>query len=198
MIKLIIASGNKNKIHEIISILELLPHFSYQLVTLPPVNEPEEPFNSFIENAVHKALYYGKISNVMTLSEDTGLSIQALGGNPGVHTKKFIEDQGGMTKGIQQLKTLLRDKNDLAATMTCVAALYLPHTQSVIHYEAIERGTLTFPARGNYGFGFDPIFIPEGQMKSIAELGQQFKNQHCHRALAINGLFKKLLDCKII
>lgn len=194
MNKLIIASGNANKISEITSILRFIPEFKYQLEPIPQVEEPDEPFDTFIENAIHKARYYGKISNLTTLSEDTGLSIKALHQFPGVHTKKFIRDQGGMEAGILKFEELLRNYEDYSASMTCVAAIYLPENDTVLYYEAVELGTLTFPPKGIDGFGFDPIFIPNQTNKTIAELGQQFKNQNCHRALAIKGLFNKLLS----
>lgn len=192
--KLMIASSNKNKISEITSILQT-EVINLEFVSFFISTEPEEPYTTFLENACHKAKYYGNISNLSTLSEDTGLCIEALDQFPGVKTKDFIQSCGGTLDDVFiNLKQKMQLTKNYSAQFICATALYIPASNTMISYQAIEYGTITFPPRGNDGFGFDPVFIPSGHHQTIAELGQHFKNCFCHRALAIKGLFRKVAE----
>ena len=187
-----IASSNKNKIAEITTILQRETAINWQFINCPPLPEPEEPFSTYLENASHKAKYYGDKANIVTLSEDSGLSIEALNHFPGVHTRDFVEQCGSIENAFKQLKEKMQSTKNYSATFVCAAALYMPTSQMTLSYEATEQGTISFPPRGTDGFGFDPVFIPSGYEQTIAELGMDLKNRLSHRAMAIKGLLQKL------
>jgi XTP/dITP diphosphohydrolase len=190
--KILLATSNKRKIAEMTAITQAEKNILWEFSPLPAISIPEEPYTSFIENACHKAKYYGDSLNVAALSEDTGLCITALNQFPGVRTKEFIEENRTINKAIDVLQQKLKNTSDKSATFVCAAALYIPALSIRLHSEAKEPGSLAFPTRGEDGFGFDPVFIPKGQHHTLAELGIHFKNQHSHRAMAIKGLLQNL------
>jgi XTP/dITP diphosphohydrolase len=119
MEKLCIASTNKSKIHE----LESLLGGAFDLCSLEGFGilpEAEEPFESFLENARAKAKHYGKFTKMLTLSEDAGLCIHSLGNFPGVHSKRFIEENGGLQRAFTRLETMLVATGDRRAKFVCV------------------------------------------------------------------------------
>ena len=191
--QIVIASTNHGKIAEINSIFEKFPRLNINLKSLIDyqIIEPDEPYDTFIENARHKAKYYATQTKTAALSEDAGLCIAALDGFPGVRTKEFAQECCGVEKAFIKLEQMLSGLNT-AAYFKCAAALYLPELDQFITNEAIINGHLVFPPRGNQGFAFDPIFIPQNYDKTMAELGTTVKNKISHRALAIYGLAEKL------
>jgi len=190
--KILIATSNPRKKEEIIAILQAENNIRWEFESLQKLPEPEEPYASFIENACHKAKYYGKKFNIPALSEDTGLCVSALNQFPGVKTKDFIDENDSIENAIEALQKKLQNTSDNTATFVCAAALYIPALNITLSYEAKEQGNLTFPARGSAGFGFDPIFVPQGYKHTIAELGSNIKNHYGHRAMALKGLIKKI------
>lgn len=199
--KIVIATTNKRKTAEIVAILRAEKNIPWQFSPMPKLSEPDEPYSSFIENARHKAKYYGERLNIPALSEDTGLCVNALEQFPGIRTKDFIEESRTIDNAIEALEQMLQNTSDNTATFVCAAALYIPSLDIMLSHEAKEPGYLTFPARGEDGFGFDPVFVPLGHHLTIAELGSNIKNHHGHRAMAIKGLFQKLhevLDCHFL
>ncbi|HXH54883.1 MAG TPA: non-canonical purine NTP pyrophosphatase [Gammaproteobacteria bacterium] len=191
--KIVIASTNEGKIREIHKILQELPGLKMDVGSLKDYNipEPDEPHHSFMENAIHKAKYYAQHTNLPTLSEDSGLSIEALDGFPGVKTKDFSYECGGMAKTFIKLAEMLRDASNYAACFNSAAVLYIPSRDYLITHEAKDDGILTFPPRGDEGFAYDPIFVPKGHDKTFAELGLEIKNKISHRAQAMQGLIEK-------
>jgi len=215
---ILIASTNKGKVEEISSFLkspsidegtlsskspsldkalELLPQLKIKTLNdYPPITEPEEPFETFIENAIFKAEYYGKEFEEITISDDGGLNIKSLNNFPGVRTKDFMLECGSEQETFKRLESMLKGKST-AAVFHSVIAVYVPKTQEVITSHAKESGHLVFPARiGNpalgRGFGFDPVFVPDGYDKTFSELGLEVKNKISHRAKAIRGILPNL------
>lgn len=188
--QIVIASTNQGKIKEISALLQ-----GFDIGSLSDYNnipEPDEPYDSFMENAIHKAKYYAQIIQQPTLSEDAGLCIPALNNFPGVRTKDFAQECGSMREAFLELEQRLTNFTDKSAFYKCAAALYNPFTKSLITFEADEYGHLAFPAKGKHGFGFDPVFVPEGYNSTMAELGLDIKNKISHRAKAINGIINKI------
>jgi XTP/dITP diphosphohydrolase len=192
--KIVIASTNSGKVAEITALLNSFKELNFHTKSLGEysIPEPDEPYNSFMENAIHKAKYYAARTQEATFSEDSGVCIEGLNGFPGVRTKEFAEEAGGMDKAFKQLEYLLRDTSNYKASFKCASVLYLPKEDLLFTYEDQDKGSLTFPPRGNMGFAFDPIFIPNGYDKTFAELGMDMKNQISHRAKAIKGVVEKL------
>lgn len=190
---LVIASTNLGKIREIQDLLKgLLKDWDIQSLQDYTIEAPDEPYETFMENAIHKAKYYAKKIHQPILCEDSGLSIEALNGFPGVRTKEFSKACGGMPNTFIELEKRLKDIPHKNAQFYCATVLYLPESDSLITHEAFDKGQLTFPPRGNDGFAYDPIFIPEGYDQTFAELGHVLKNKISHRAEAIKGLIAKL------
>ncbi|HQS83892.1 MAG: hypothetical protein B7Y25_03110 [Alphaproteobacteria bacterium 16-39-46] len=192
--KIIIASTNKDKIKEISKIFNSLKNLKIEINSLQDSNipEPKEPHDSFLMNAIHKAKYYAQHTKNACLSEDSGLSIEALNGFPGIKSKDLIEEEGGTLKTFIKLKKMLSNYNNYSAYFSSAAVLYIPAYDFLIMHEAKNYGYISFPPRGNTGFGYDPIFIPNGYNRTFAELGTDIKNKISHRNKSIIGLTEKL------
>lgn len=191
---LLIASTNPGKIQEVTQIIHDLRVKNLTLLSLShySITEPEEPYDDFLKNAIHKAQYYGNATQQVTLSDDSGLCIEALNGFPGVKTKDFLEECGSLDNAFSTLEAMLSSTEDYTAYFHTAIAVYDPTNNHCISYEAKDHGTLSFPARGTEGFGFDPIFIPEGFQTTTAELGVELKNRMSHRSKALKGIFQKI------
>jgi len=195
--KIVIASTNEGKIREIHKILQELDGLKMDLRSLKDYNisEPDEPHQSFMENAIHKAKHYAQYTKLPTLSEDSGLSIEALNGFPGVRTKDFGTECDGRERGLAKtfirLAEMLKESGNYTACFNSATVLYIPSHDYLITHEAKDDGTLTFPPRGDDGFAYDPIFMPKGYDKTFAELGLEVKNKISHRAQAMQGLIEK-------
>lgn len=195
MKKLTIASTNQGKIKEIAQMLnELnLTGFEVQSIGKYDLIEPDEPYDTFLENAVHKAKYYGKALNSITIADDSGLCIEALDGFPGVRTKDFVHENGGQIQAFLELQRMLEKHNNYRAYFQSALVIYCPVLDKVLSCEDRESGTLSFPARGTDGFGFDPIFVPDGYDQTMAELGLLIKNEISHRAKALKELMQQYM-----
>ncbi len=190
---IVVASGNKHKLSEIQQVFSTLRlAVNLKLMQGKDIAEPDEPFDTFILNACHKAKYYYKFTKTNTLSEDGGLCIEALDDFPGVRTKDFILECGGRERASLELEKMLAANENRKAYFICAVALYLADRDLMITHESICHGTLSFPARGDSGFGFDPIFIPNGYKETFGQLGVSVKNKIGHRAQAISGIAKQL------
>lgn len=199
--QILIATSNPGKAREITSIIQAYPNLNLDVRTLSSLNieEPDEPFDTFMENAQHKAKYYAHKVGLPTLSEDSGLCIKALNNFPGVRSKDFVGECGGMPQAFKSLQMMLHNTDNSHAYYICAATIYLPNLAKWISYQATNQGQLSFPARGTNCFGFDPIFVPAGYDNTFAELGADIKNKIGHRGKAIRGLleiFEELVSSK--
>lgn len=190
--KLVVATTNQGKLKEIKSLLadlELPLDIGY--LQDYDIASPEEPYEAFMENAIHKAKYYAARIGEATLSEDSGLCIEALDGFPGVRTKEFLEGCGSREAAFAKLEVMMKGSDNMRAHFNCMAALYAPTHDTLITGEARLEGTLTFPPKGNLGYAYQPIFIPEGYNKTLAELDPKEKRTITHRAIAIKTVLTK-------
>ncbi len=186
--RLLIATHNRGKLREYAELLAGLP---FELLTLDEVRlqgEVEETGATFLENARLKAETYALRSGVLTLADDSGLEVDALGGEPGVHSKRYAGDQKTDAERNQFLLTKLRGvpRGQRDARFRCAIVIADPegHTWSS---EGICEGEIAFEPRGAFGFGYDPLFIlREGGMR-MAELPTAEKNRLSHRARAAEG-----------
>jgi XTP/dITP diphosphohydrolase len=194
--KIVLASSNMGKIKEITKILAEIQSPKIKVASLRDYNIhgdiPDEPHNTFMENAIHKAKFYASLTKEATLSEDSGLCIEALKGLPGVRTKEFVDECGGIDKAFLKLEALMLGSPNDRAYFNSATVLYIPTQDLLISHEAKDDGSICFPPRGHAGFAFDPIFIPEGYDKTFAELGIEEKNKISHRAKSVSGIIKKL------
>ena len=153
--------------------------------------EPEETGETFEENALLKARGAAEASGMMALGDDSGIEIEALGGKPGIHSARW----GGATRdfglAIDRVRTDLEATGNPCrrANFISVLALVTPDKEEAI-FTGKVFGEITWPSRGEHGFGYDPIFVPEGHAETFGEMDPDFKNDMSHRMNA----FKQLMD----
>ncbi|OJX12812.1 MAG: hypothetical protein BGO77_04920 [Caedibacter sp. 37-49] len=186
--RLIIASHNKGKIDEITSLLEAF-NISVTSSAALGLIEPEETGSTYLENALIKAQACVTQTGLPALSDDSGLEVEALEGAPGVNTAPYTKAQGGHHKVFDLWAKNTDIKKNPRATFVCVQVLLWPDDHQEI-FEGRVQGRLTFPPQGEHGHGYDPIFIPEGYTKTIAEMPLSAKNMCSQRFLALEQLIK--------
>ena len=189
MKEIIFASHNQGKIKEIRQILEPL-HIhvlSADDLDLPDV---EETGTTFEENAALKALTIAKLKNIPCLADDSGLCVDALNGRPGVYSARYAPNRD-FKKAMQMLLKEMSDSKDKSrkAHFSCVIVLGHPDG-SYKAFEGRVDGSIEFSPKGESGFGFDPVFTPDGYNQTFAELGSEVKNKISHRGRAL----KKFID----
>ncbi len=186
--KIVFATGNKGKLkeakeifqgHEIVSIKEFFADFN-----------PVEKGDTFLQNAVIKAEEAVKMtSGTAVLSDDSGLVVPALNGNPGVYSSRYGGEDGNDALNRKKLLDEMKDISDRRAYFQCTAVL-LKSDGSAIVETGKCHGTIGFDEKGTGGFGYDPVFIPEGYEKTMAELTPEEKNALSHRGIA----FRKIME----
>ena len=187
--KLIIASNNKHKIYEIKKILS--GKFD-EIVSLKEANidhETVEDGTTFMENAIKKAREIAEISGCYSLADDSGICCDALDGAPGIYSARF---SGGTDEDNNALLLeKLADKDDKSAHYTCAMALCSPDGELTLA-EGYMYGTITEQRRGERGFGYDPLFIPTSETRTVAEMTDEEKNAISHRGRALELLLEKI------
>ena len=186
--KLVIASHNAGKIREIGG---LLAPFGVDVVSAGDmdVEEPEETGLTFIDNAVLKAKHSADATGLPALADDSGLAVTALDGAPGIYSARWAGQPRDFNRAMRRVQDELADNADRAAKFICALALAWPDGHVEV-FEGKVEGTITWPMRGDKGFGYDPIFQPDGHQISFAEMEPAKKHEMSHRADA----FKQLVD----
>lgn len=146
--------------------------------------EPEETETTFVGNAILKAKAACAASGLPCLADDSGLSIDALGGDPGVYSARWAGPDKDFVFAMNSVKEKIGDPNGKTAHFTAVLALALPDG-SVETFEGIINGTLVWPPRGDKGFGYDPMFVPDGYDITFGEMDPDEKHRISHRAIAV-------------
>lgn len=189
----IIATHNPGKVKEFKEILEPIGYDVKSLAEIGFTEEIEETGHTFEENAILKAEAVAKAVNKMVIADDSGLSIDNLGGRPGVYSARYAgeqkDDQANIEKVLSELKGI--EKEQRTARFRCALAVSIPgeETKTV---EGHVEGYIAEEPRGEYGFGYDPIFIVKDKDKTMAELTSDEKNKISHRADALKKLSKLL------
>lgn len=187
---LIIASHNEGKVREF---RELLAPFGFDVKSAGELNlpEPEETATTFEGNAELKARAAAEASGLLSLADDSGLAVPALDGAPGIYSARWAGPTKDFSLAMGRIARELHDRGveptGAAAYFVCVLSLAYPSGE-VKNLRGEIHGTLTFPARGNKGFGYDPIFIPSGYNETFGELDAPLKNRISHRAVAFSQL----------
>jgi len=186
---LLIATSNQGKFAEITTLLAdtefELRSLSHRASTLP---EPEETGTSFAENAQLKARFYAEKTGLLSLADDSGLSVLALDNFPGIHSARWTGPsdsdrvKGLLTKIQQETANTALDRR---AFFTCVVSIASPQSGETNNFIGEVYGTLSTTPKGSEGFGYDPIFIADGQTKTMAQLGIDIKNTISARAIAL-------------
>ena len=192
--KLIIASNNAHKIYEIKKILSGKFEEILSLREAGISHETVEDGTTFIENALKKAREIAEISGCAALADDSGICAHALGGEPGIYSARYAGDHSGNAPDEANNALLLKnlaDKADRGAHYTAAIALVYPDGREVTA-EGYMYGKIIDEHRGTRGFGYDPIFVPDGETRTVAEMTDEEKNAISHRANALNTLLCKL------
>lgn len=179
------ATNNTHKIKEIQALLG----DSHQLLSLRDIGcteELAEDQETLEGNSLQKAEYVFQHYKVACFADDTGLEVEALNGAPGVYSARYAGDQRQPADNMQLLLKNLQGEKNLKARFRTVITLIT--TKGTHQFEGILNGTITFEQRGTQGFGYDPVFVPEGYEQTLAELALDEKNKISHRARAVQKL----------
>jgi XTP/dITP diphosphohydrolase len=189
-----LATNNKHKLEEvneikpngfqIKGIFEILKNF-----------EVNEDGKTFIENSIKKAIETARVLRSPVIADDSGLEIDILNGFPGVYSARFMENKPYTEKMkfiLKKLENVPFEKR--TARFVCAATYYNPKNNLLFSVEGEVKGYISYSILGKKGFGYDPIFIPEGETLTFGQLGQEVKNKISHRKRAFNKLFSLLLN----
>jgi XTP/dITP diphosphohydrolase len=195
-VKLVLASANRGKLREI---GDLLGPLSIELVPQSElgIGEAEEPHASFLENALAKARHASRAARLPALADDSGLCVEALGGEPGVHSAYYAGREGSREQrdARNNEKVLINLKQDRKAYYCCMMVLVRhPGDPRPLVAEGIWRGEIARAPRGANGFGYDPLFLVPSLGKTAAELPPAEKNRISHRGIALRKLLGLLSE----
>lgn len=185
--ELLVATHNEGKIRELSRMLAGLPVRLRRLSEWPDLPEAEETGETFAENAVLKAVHYSSRAGLLTLSDDSGLEVAALGGAPGVRSARYCGPSATYAERMARLLAEVEEAggDDRRARFVCVIALADPSNGRVQTFEGACEGRLAHEPRGTAGFGYDPVFIPDGRRQTFGELPDEVKEELSHRARAL-------------
>jgi len=190
--RLVVATHNPGKARELAEILD----GRFMLIAAGDLGlpEPEETESTFVGNALLKARAAADASGLIALADDSGLSVTALDSAPGIYSARWAGPEKDFDAAMAIVHARLKAvaASDVSAWFTCALAVAWPHGPAVVVEGRVE-GTLTFPPRGHLGFGYDPIFIPEGENLTFGEMAPLTKDAMSHRARAFVKLKAALL-----
>ena len=186
--KIVFATNNAHKLEEVAAILG----DSYEVLSLREIgchDDLPETSDTFVGNALQKAQFVKEHYGYDCFADDSGLEVDVLGGEPGVYSARY--SGGGSETNMDKLLHNLTGKSERGAQFRTVIALLID--EETRFFEGIVRGTIIDERRGEGGFGYDPIFVPEGYELTFAQLGSEVKNRISHRAKAVTQLAEYLL-----
>jgi len=198
--QILLATANPHKVKEIRALLETakVPAEALSLLDFPHLVTPEETAETMEKNALAKAKAAANETGLIALADDSGLEVEALGGEPGVHSKRFAgenaEDPARCAKLLSLLEGVPEEKRQ-ARFRCCIAIAALGRAPIVV--EGICAGKIALSPAGEHGFGYDPVFIPEGMNCTLAQLPLEEKNRISHRSRALAAalpVLKRLLQ----
>jgi XTP/dITP diphosphohydrolase len=187
-VTLVIASHNEGKVREL---TELFAPYGIECISAAShgLAEPEETGATFADNAKLKAVAAAKAARMFALSDDSGLEVEALGGAPGIHSARWAGPNKDFALAMERVNQELETSGttDRRANFTCALALAAANGDAVAVTGKVH-GAIVWPPRGRRGFGYDPIFVPEGYSETFGEMEPELKNQLSHRMRAFEKL----------
>jgi XTP/dITP diphosphohydrolase len=195
-VKLVLASSNPGKLREIRAMLaprriEVISQSELQ------IGETDEPYETFLENALAKARHASRAAGLPALADDSGLCVDALGGEPGVHSAYFAGRDGSREeRDARNNRKLLSQLNENRSAYYACVMVFLRRAQDPrpLVAEGIWRGEIARAPRGAHGFGYDPLFLPRDLDRTAAELDPGHKNRISHRGIALHRMLELLHD----
>ena len=191
----VLATTNKNKIREFKRFTENFPVEVKSLSDFGPLPEAIEDGQTFDENAYKKALHYARVLGLPAIADDSGISVEALDGAPGVRSARYAGEDASDEQNCTKLLQEMQGEKNRRAAFVCVVSIAVP-SGPALTYEANCEGTILTEPQGSNGFGYDPLFFFEPLGKSFAELSLEQKNEVSHRGKVLaelSGEFDKVL-----
>lgn len=195
--QLLIATTNPGKIRELTEAISGLVPRLRTLAEFTEIPEAEETGSTFAENAIIKAKHYARHTGLCALADDSGLEVEVLGGAPGVYSARY----GGKEASYpERMSRLLSEIYDAGATATrrarfvCVLAIADPHDEATRTFTGECKGSIADRPRGSSGFGYDPIFVPDGYSQTFGEMTPSGKKLLCHRSRAAEQVSRYFQD----
>lgn len=195
MDKLVLASRNPHKIEEMKSLLAPLGIEVLSAQDFPELEEVIEDKDTLECNALKKSRYVAGKTGLPALSDDTGLEVDALNGAPGVWSARYAGEDASYSDNVNKLLAELKDRDERTARFRTVMALSRPGKEDLF-FEGSCEGHITEEESGDGGFGYDPVFMPEGYDKTFAELSPETKNSISHRGRAMQNFLEYLKEGK--
>jgi XTP/dITP diphosphohydrolase len=195
MLKIILATRNNGKLQEIKNKLKEYPIALESLKNYPEIPEIQETGKTFSENALIKARTVARWTNLTAIADDSGLEIDFLDKKPGIYSARWGKtDQQRIEKAIKALQNTKKEQR--IARFICVMGMVIPETNEQKYFltEGICPGKIALNPQGSAGFGYDPIFIPDGYDKTFAQLGEDVKNVISHRAIALDKMIQIIVE----
>jgi XTP/dITP diphosphohydrolase len=193
--RLVAATHNPGKAKELAALLD--GRFEVVAAGALGLPEPDETETTFVGNAILKARAAAGRSGLIALADDSGLSVKALGGDPGIYSARWAGPDKDFALAMDKVRQRLEEGpgfEDLSAWFSCALAVAWPNDGPVVAVEGRIDGALTFPPRGVRGFGYDPIFVPQGGPQTFGEMDPAEKDAISHRAHAFAQLKAALFD----
>ncbi|MEG6508217.1 RdgB/HAM1 family non-canonical purine NTP pyrophosphatase [Methyloligella sp. 2.7D] len=195
--RVVVASHNIGKVWEM---AELLAPYGIETLAAAELNlpEPEETGTSFIENAALKAVAAAEGAGLPALADDSGLEVAAIGGDPGLFSARWGGPKRDFGLAMEKVHQAMLESGsaDKTCNFTCALALAWPDG-TVRTFEGKVFGTYVWPPRGENGFGYDPVFLPDGQAETFGEMDQDEKHAMSHRAVAFAAMMKALYNSDV-
>lgn len=191
----LIATQNSGKAREIRRLLGHIPAQFVGLDELPPVAAPREDGTTFLDNARIKARFYSQHFGQFALADDSGLVVDALDGAPGVHSARYggdgLSDEDRTELLLSRMSSVPLENR--TARFVCVVVVYGPRMGAeFLHAQGTVEGRIAFEKHGINGFGYDPIFVPDGDNRTMAQMGSEEKDRLSHRGNAIRAVAPSL------
>jgi len=194
MKRLVFATNNKHKLEEVSAVIgEKINILS--LTDIQCFDDIPESADTLEGNALLKSRHVFQKFGMDCFADDTGLEVEALDGEPGVYSARYAGEDSNAERNIEKLLAALSGKPNRKARFRTVISLIMD--EKIHYFEGIVKGEIIEQKRGNSGFGYDPVFVPEGFSQTFAEMGSDEKNKISHRALAVNELIQFLIRHEI-
>lgn len=193
MIKLLFATHNAHKVEEIREAIGK----NFQIIDLTEAGiniEIPETHDTIEANASEKSWFIYRLTGINCFSDDTGLEVESLGGEPGVHSARYAGENKSFEKNIEKLLSKMKYHSNRKARFKAVISLVINRNEYL--FEGICKGRITDAPRGTGGFGYDPVFVPEEENRTFAEMSLKEKNRFNHRRKAVDKLVAFLQNSK--
>lgn len=192
----VLATNNRKKIEEISHIIGLMDKETrlYSLDDFPAFEEAVEDGDTFEANAVKKAEHVARHTRMTAIADDSGLEVDYLGGAPGVYSARYAGEDADDAANNKKLLDEMKDVPDEERGARFVCCIAIASKDDVETFTGYIKGRIGREAKGNNGFGYDPLFYPEGEKRTFAEMADVEKNAISHRAMALRELQKYLLE----